>query len=268
MSVCVGAVLAVAGSAVGSGALGGTPIAQASDGALSATATLVAPGSGAFSIWSVIYVGLLASAVVQALPGRAADPAHRRGGWWLVASMLLNAAWILAAQQGLLGLTVPVIAVLVAVVGRLALLLVAQRPQRRLDTAVLGATAGLYLGWVLVATVANVAAALATSSIDLSVLSPTAWAGVVVAVAAVIASLTSVRLSGLAWTGLGVAAASAWGLAGIAVGRATEGPSSSVTTVLAAVAATVVLAVGVVAGLRSEASRGRTGRSTGQQTGR
>ncbi len=112
------------------------------------------------------------------------------------------------------------------------------------------------------------AAALATSSIDLSVLSPTAWAGVVVAVAAVIASLTSVRLSGLAWTGLGVAAASAWGLAGIAVGRATEGPSSSVTTVLAAVAATVVLAVGVVAGLRSEASRGRTGRSTGQQTGR
>jgi hypothetical protein len=57
------AVLATVGAAVGSGAFGGTPIAQAADGALSASATPVAPGSPAFSIWSVIYAGLLAYAV-------------------------------------------------------------------------------------------------------------------------------------------------------------------------------------------------------------
>ncbi|MET0842976.1 MAG: tryptophan-rich sensory protein, partial [Mycetocola sp.] len=55
--VLVSALLAIAGSFVGSGAAGGTPIAEASGGALSADATPVAPAGPAFAIWTVIYLG-------------------------------------------------------------------------------------------------------------------------------------------------------------------------------------------------------------------
>ena len=62
LTVAVSAVLAVIGSFIGSGAAGGTPVQDAAGGALAADATLIAPGSGAFSIWSLIYFGLLAYA--------------------------------------------------------------------------------------------------------------------------------------------------------------------------------------------------------------
>src|SRR5688500_13406739 len=53
LTVAISAVLAVVGSFIGSGAAGGTPIQEAAGGALAADATLIAPGSGAFSIWTL-----------------------------------------------------------------------------------------------------------------------------------------------------------------------------------------------------------------------
>ena len=58
--VTVSAVLAIVGSFMGSGAAGGMQIENASGGALSADATPIAPGGPAFSIWTVIYLGLVA----------------------------------------------------------------------------------------------------------------------------------------------------------------------------------------------------------------
>lgn len=71
--VLLSAVVAIAGSTVGSGALGGTPIDRAAGGALAADATLIAPAGPAFSIWGLIYAALLVLAVVQALPSRRHD---------------------------------------------------------------------------------------------------------------------------------------------------------------------------------------------------
>src|SRR5699024_9254852 len=52
----LGAAAALVAAFIGSGALGGTPIAEAAGGVLSADATPVAPAGSAFSIWSVIYL--------------------------------------------------------------------------------------------------------------------------------------------------------------------------------------------------------------------
>src|SRR4051794_15480245 len=92
--VLLGAVVAIGGAAVGSGAFGGQAIQDAAGGALSATATPLAPDRPAFSIWSLIYLGLAVFAVVQALPGRGGDVRLRAVSWWVLASMLLNALWI------------------------------------------------------------------------------------------------------------------------------------------------------------------------------
>ena len=130
VTVLIGAALAIVGAAWGSGAFGGTPIEEAAGGALAADATLLAPATGAFGIWSVIYLGLAAFAVVQALPSRAADPRMRAVAWPILASMILNAVWIGTVQAGLLWLSVIVIAVLVATLARVAVVLIARRPER------------------------------------------------------------------------------------------------------------------------------------------
>lgn len=249
IALVVGGAGAIAAAAWGSGAFGGNEIQNASSGALSATATPLAPGTGAFSIWSVIYLALIVTAIMHALPSRAASPHYRALGWWILVSMILNAAWISAAQVGLLGLTVPIIALLVGVLAICLVRLRALPPAPRIDALVLGGTVGLYLGWVCVATVANVTTVLASSSIDLGFLPEPVWIVVVLAVAAAICAGVALvaRRRALA---VGAALASTWGLAWIAVGRLTDGPDSRAAVIGAVTAAAVVAVSGVVALVR------------------
>jgi hypothetical protein len=143
--VAASAVIAIAGSFVGSGAAGGTPIQNAAGGALSATATPIAPAGPAFAIWSVIYLGLVAYAVWQLLPKQSGVERHRRLGYWIAASLILNAGWILSVQFNLLVLSVPVIALLLAVLGVAFGLCLTLRPTSAVDAIVTDGTVGLYL---------------------------------------------------------------------------------------------------------------------------
>ncbi|PND49783.1 tryptophan-rich sensory protein, partial [Rhodococcus sp. ENV425] len=213
--VAVSAITAVAVSFLGSGAVVGTPISEVAGGALSADATAVAPGGPAFSIWSVIYLGLLALAVWQALPAHHADPRQRTLGRWIAASMLLNAAWILVVQLELLAVSVAVIAALLAVLVRIFLGLTRTAPSSRLEGVVVDGTMFLYLGWVAVATVANTAAALRAAEVDPFALGADTWAVLVLVVVAAVSVLLAVAGHGR----LAVATAMAWGLVWIAVAR-------------------------------------------------
>ena len=106
---------------------------DAAGGALAADATLVAPGTGAFAIWTLIYLGLLAYAVWQFLPAQRTAARHRRLGYPIAASLLLNGAWILSVQFDRLGLSVPIIVALLVVLVvafRTCLALPAQEPAR------------------------------------------------------------------------------------------------------------------------------------------
>ena len=98
-------------------------------------------------------------------------------------------------------------------------------------------TFGLYLGWVAVAVCANVTATLVEQGVTPA--APVA-AAIAVAVLVVVVGVAAVVLArtGRRWT---FAAAAAWGLSWIAVGRLTDEPSSVATGVAAAIAAVVVL---------------------------
>lgn len=242
VTVLVGSLVAIVGAFAGSGAFGGPEQSQVGDGALAADATYVAPGQPAFSIWSVIYTGLLVYAVWQALPGRRADPRQRSVGWLVLASMLLNALWIFVVQTDLLALSVPVIVALLVVLVAVHLRLVAGPARGRLEAVVLDGTMGLYLGWVAVATIANVAAVLAAERVTQLGLGPEAWSVVVLTVAAAVGVGLAVHGRGR----LAVGAAMTWGLAWIAVARATDEPAST-TVAVAASAAAAVVAVATVA---------------------
>lgn len=249
ITVGASAVIAIIGSFVGSGAAGGTPIQDAAGGALAANATLIAPAGPAFAIWAPIYLGLVAYAVWQFLPRQSGAERHRRIGYWVAASLLLNAAWILSIQFDLLGLSVPIIVILLAVLLRLFLDTRALRPTGRWDALITDGTLGLYLGWVAIATAANVTAYLVAVGFSGFGIPPEVWSVTVIVVAAAAGVVLAVRGQGR----IAPALALSWGLAWVAFGRLSGAPASTVTGVAAIVAVVVVLGAAILFRLRGRA---------------
>ena len=235
----LGVAAAIVMAFIGSGALGGTAVAEAAGGALSADATPLAPAGTAFSIWSVIYVGLAAYALWQLSPTARASERQRVLRPWAILSAFLNAGWLFTVQLEALWLSVIVIVALLAVLIRIMYILGRPRTGGVVELVVTDGTFGLYFGWVLVATFANTWATFAAAGVTVFEEVPLGLVGIVVAgvVAVVAALLDGGRLA--------PALASAWGLAWIAVAR-TEGRFDNGALVwTAAAAAAVVLLAGI-----------------------
>ena len=250
LTVAISAVIAIGGSFVGSGAAGGTPIQDAAGGALAADATLIAPGTGAFSIWTVIYLGLLAYAVWQFLPAQKRAARQRSLGYLVAASLLLNAAWILSVQFDLLVLSVPVIVVLLGVLARAFVITIQAPPTGVVDSIITDGTIGLYLGWVCVATAANIAAVLVAIGFDGWGIAAEVWAAVVIVLAGVVGILLAVYGGGRIAPMLSLV----WGLVWVGVARLSTEPHSPSTAVAAFVTAGAVVLVTVVARVYAQRS--------------
>lgn len=232
----IGTAIATFTAFLGSGALGGTPISEASGGALSADATPLAPAGTAFSIWSVIYLGLIGYALWQ-LSGtaRRSKRQHALRPWALL-SVLLNAGWIWMIQFDLIIASVAVILALLAVLIRIMFILGRPRTGGWVELLLTDGVFGLYFGWVLVAMFANIWAWLGDVGIEIILDVPIGIVGIIVAagVAVSAALLNGGRVA--------PALATAWGLGWIAVAR-TEGQFESVALIWSAgiVAAVVLL---------------------------
>lgn len=232
---------ALVGAFFGAGLAGGTNIRDVQDGALAADATFLAPATQAFSIWSVIYLGLIAYVIWQALPGQRASPRQRAMGWWIALTAVLNGLWLVTAQYGELWLTVATIALLLVALCLTYVQAVRSAPPRSswLDPILIDGVTGLHLGWVTLATVANLTAWLTEvgdpSWADLA----SVW-GVLVIAAVIVIGL------GTSWAGrwrVTPPLAMAWGLAWISVGRLADEPQSAPIGIAAAVAAGVLVIV-------------------------
>ena len=242
-AVTVCAIACILGSAAGVGAFGGPSIRDAAGGLFAPDATLLAPSSAAFAIWSVIYAGLVAYTVFQWLPSQRRSERQRHLGWTVAASMILNLAWILSAQADLLVLSLVVIMLLFLTLLAAVRAMNDHPSETRLEGALVDTPIGLYLGWVLVAAAANAAALLTAGGVDLFGWGGALWAGIgVIAVmmtAAVICSTDRGRLA--------VAAATSWGLLWIAVERVLGQP---VALSVAFVAALAIFLLLITAGSR------------------
>src|SRR6056297_1775738 len=111
------------------------------------------PAGYVFSIWGLIYLGLIVFGVWQARPAQAHDPRLRAAAPWVVLSGAFNVAWLVAWHAERVALaTVPI-------VGLLASLMVIYETLRRGQAGVGMRLAArlpfsVYLGWLTVATVA------------------------------------------------------------------------------------------------------------------
>lgn len=221
---------------LGSGRVGpGAGVGDAQGGALAPDATLLAPGRPAFAIWIVVYLGLVAYAVWQALPAQRAAERQRAVGWWIALTALLDGVWVLTARWGALWMTVVVIVVLLAVLAltfRRAVL-TAHPGSSWLDLVLVDGVTGLHVGWVTLATVANVAAWLSTLGVWND--GDQWWAAGVLALVLV----AGLVVSGLSGWRVAPPWAMAWGATWIGVERLAGDPASTLVgwTALAVAAA-------------------------------
>jgi len=234
---------------LGTGFLGGTSVENTQSGSLDSDSTYLAPAGPAFSIWSVIYAGLIAYAVWQALPRQRANPRQRELGWLIALTAVINGMWLVAAQFWALPLTVVVIVLLLialAVTFRVAV--VTRTPSDGVvDAVLIDGVTGLHLGWVSLATVANTTAWLTQTVPPEWGENPAAF-GIPVLIVVGVIGLAMAWASGWRVTpGLAIG----WGAAWLAVGRLTEEPQNTAIGVTAiVVAAAVALIPLAVAGLR------------------
>lgn len=234
---------------VGAGAFNSTAVQDQQGGALDTDGSYLAPAGPAFSIWSVIYAGLIAYAVWQALPRQRANPRQRALGRPIALTMTLNGLWLVAARFGTLFLTVVVILLLLAALGYTFRRAVVTREPRggALDSVLIDGVSGLHLGWVTLATVANIAAWLTT-------VVPAEWEGGADAIGVTVLLVVALIGLGIAWRSswrVTPAIALAWGLSWLAVERFSGEPQSGPIGVTAVIVALVVLLPPVVvSGLR------------------
>ena len=146
---------------------------------------------------------------------------------------------------GWLGLSVVVMLALLAVLIQILLVLHATPRGGWVETVLVDGTFGLYLGWVSVATAANITSWLAASGAD----GFSGWVWATVAVLVVLAAVFG-ALAGATRGRLAPALAAAWGVAWIAVGRSTGQFASDVLVWTAGTVAAAVLLTAVAARLR------------------
>ena len=157
---------------------------------------------------------------------------HRETGWWLAASAVLNAGWILAFSARDVVFAELLILVLLFVLARVFGRLSRERASGTVERVVLRFLVALYTGWVSLAVVVGTAA----TGVRLGLpgdgaLAPIAAVLMLLVAAGIAASVTTF---GTAVVGYG--AATVWALVGIAL----NGPPPAVG-VAAAVACVVVL---------------------------
>lgn len=197
------------------------------------------PAGYVFSIWGIIYIGLIAYAVFQALPSQKDNPRLQATGWWVVLGGLANSLWIFLwhYQQfvGTLAAMLVLLASLIAVYLRLGY---GRTKVTQAETWAVRVPFSIYLGWITVATVANVSDVLDFVKWNQFGISDATWMVVILGAVLVIAGSMNLLRRDVAY-----AAVILWALAGIGVKFPQEGIVTTATWItFALVLASLIMA--------------------------
>jgi hypothetical protein len=226
----------VNGLAGGTAIFGGKNTAQISD----AYPTLFTPAGYVFAIWGIIYVLLGVFVVFQALPSQKDKDYQKKIDWLFILSSLFNAVWLFLWQSEYLGWSVVVIFLLLASLIIVYLRLnIGKSPVSLREKLAVHVPFSVYLGWITIASIANVAAALVSVNWDGFGISPETWATLILIVALVITLLVVATRRDVAY-GLVII----WALVGIAVKQ-----SGNQNIAIVAEASTVIVAIALAASI-------------------
>jgi hypothetical protein len=175
--------------------------------------TLITPAGYVFSIWGVIYTLLLVYAVFQALPSQREKPFLSQVSWLFVLSSIFNIIWLFLWHYDLITFSViPMFALLATLIAIYLRLQIGKSNITLKEKTCAHLPFSVYLGWITVASIANVAAALVAISWDGFGLSDVMWAILVIIIALIITMTVIVTRKDIAYSLVII-----WALAGIIV---------------------------------------------------
>ena len=179
---------------------------------------MITPAGYVFAIWGIIYALLFVFVIYQALPGQKEKLFQKQIGALFILSSMLNCVWLFLWQYDFITISVVVmfglLASLVAIYLRLN---IGISNVSRTERLCVHLPFSVYIGWITVATFANIAAAAVyVKSSDFG-LSNGTWAIVALVVVLVIALIVIFARRDIAYSLVIV-----WALAGIAVKQSTN----------------------------------------------
>jgi hypothetical protein len=205
------------------------------------------PAGYVFAIWGVIYLGWIAFTIFQFQPAQKENQRLRRLGYLFAISNIANAAWLFCWHYNLFGLSVLVMLVLLRLLLASYLRLnVNQTPVSPLEYWSVDVLFSVYLGWITVATVANITDWLYFIGWDGFGIPAQTWAVIMLAVASLLGL-------GMATTrrDVGYLAVLVWAFVGIAVKQT----SAPLVVTSAWIAAALMAGLTIYSGIRRRAQR-------------
>lgn len=206
---------------------------------------LFVPSGFTFSIWGVIYLWLAIFAVYGIVSAFSKD--QSKGEWiekigpWFLIQALCNGAWIFAWHYQIIWLS---LLIMLGILGSLIMmhrkLEIGVKADSSLVKFLVKAPISIYLGWITVATVANVTTLLVDSGFQGGGISEWVWAAIVIVVASAITLLMQFRKGDFIHSMVVL-----WALFGIYSKRAADTDPIQGLIAVIGICAVVIVGVGV-----------------------
>ncbi len=191
--------------------------------------SLFTPAGYVFSIWGLIYLGLAAFVIWQALPAQRANKNVAAIRVPFVASCVCNALWIFMWHYDFLALSlVLMVGILVSLIQIYRSLNIRLSDAPAIERWIMHLPFSIYTAWITVATIANISAIQINSGWDDVGFDAVTWTIIKIAIAGTIAATVLFRRRDVAYVLVAV-----WAAFGIAVKQAATPPVASAASVIA-----------------------------------
>jgi hypothetical protein len=226
------AVVIINGLAGSTTLIGGQDTAQVSDNNF----TLITPAGYTFAIWGVIYTLLGLFVIYQALPSDKGKTTEKVG-WFFILSSIANICWLFLWQFEFLAVSVVLMFLLFASLLKAYLNLgISKSSISWRKRIAVQAPFSVYFGWITIASIANVAAALVSLDWNGFGLTAETWGILVIIIALLITTLVVITRRDVAY-GLVIV----WALIGISSSQSGNQNITLLTQISAVVVAAVIV---------------------------
>ena len=200
------------------------------------------PARYAFSIWGLIFFGLIIYSVFQALPAKRQNDTLRKIGWWYIAGIGAFSVWIFFFHfQKYLFSTIMMVCLLIAILVVYEKLEIGIKPVTNSMRYFVQVPFSIFLGWISMSSIGNIANLLTHYGWNGLGIDAKIWAVVMMVVAIVIAELTAFNRQDLAYLAVFV-----WAFIGIGVNHEGVSPVFEAACVSAAIVVIITVVTLIV----------------------
>lgn len=201
---------------------------------------LITPANYAFAIWGVIYIGLVSFGIYQVLPAQRYNPRLLKLRAPIIWASVFQSVWVYLFQ--LQQFWWSVVFMLGILLNLIAAYWWSRFPNNRISREekwLAQIPIRIYLGWISVATIVNVASALYASQWNGFGIAPSVWTVLMILIAAAITCAIVIQYRDVAFTGVIV-----WAFVAVGIRQAAQ-PAILITAIGSAIGLLVLLFLGV-----------------------